>query len=349
MTRCRWRLPLLLSTALIGGGATAAELKWDGFFTSTYSITNTKSTYRDVVHDDGSFDDSRFGLHVVSDIHPLWRLEAQLFAAGYEDNYAARLDWGFASFHPSERLNLKFGKLKYPNNLVSEYYDVGLAYPWIRPPHEYYSLEEPSASVTYESFNGASAIISRRSGDWDLVAQPFFGEIELAESDAIISRFTGIKLSASNDLTELQASVAQGRMNAAGHELDDQTKRIVSLGVHTEWGSLVNYLEYAVTTFSDSEEARTKAGYITLGYHFGHTMPHITYAGFDQESGWGQQSVTVGVKQMLNPSTALKLEMQRITPELNPEVGAEMASGLFMDDPEKTRVNAFSIAIDVVF
>ncbi len=158
MKKCS--LLLLLSVLLLSGAASAADLKWDGYFTSAYSITNSEATYRDIVDKHGTFDDSRFGLHLhlVSDVNPLWTLEGQLFAAGYEENYVLNLDWAFASFHLSEQIDLRFGKLKYPNNLVSEYYDVGLAYPWIRPPHEYYGLEELSASITFESFSGVSAL-----------------------------------------------------------------------------------------------------------------------------------------------------------------------------------------------
>ncbi len=177
----------------------------------------------------------------------------------------------------------------------------------------------------------------------------FFGEVKFGESHQAISKLVGVKLGAANDSSEFQTSVAQGRVDAPGHELDGQTKRIISAGMRNEWGSLVSYFEYAVSTLNDEEEARTRAGYITLGYYLGDTLPHVTYAGFDQKSGWGQKSVAVGVKHMLNPTTALKLEWQRISPQDNPEPGAEMAAGLFAEDPGKERVNAFSFAIDVVF
>ncbi len=246
-------------------------------------------------------------------------------------------------------MQVKFGKLKYPNNLVSEYYDVGLAYPWVRPPHEYYGQEELSASVTVEAFNGVTAIYSQHRSDWEYAVQPFFGEVSLEEGAGVISKVLGLKLSAAHDIGELQLSVAQGRINSEGHDLDEQKKRVVSAGAYSEWGDLVNYLEFAVSTISEEDEARTKAGYYTLGYHFGQTMPHITYSMFDQKSGWGQKTLTLGVRHILNPSTALKFELQRITPEDNPEVGAEMESGLFEEGPGSETVNLFTIAIDLVF
>lgn len=340
---------LLFALIFTSGSISAADLIWDGYFSAAYAQTNSESSYRELVSDQGSFADSRFGVHLATEVDRLWMLEAQFFAAGYEENYNLVLDWAFVAYQVSHQLQLKFGKLKYPNNLVSEYYDVGLAYPWVRPPHEFYGQEELSTMVTSEAFNGMTAIYSRHQNSWEYIAQPFFGEISLEEGAGTVSKLLGLKFTAAHDIAELQLSVAQGRINFEGHEYDEKKKRVVTFGTLSEWGNLVNYLEYAVSEIDDEDEANTKVGYYTLGYHFGDTMPHLTFSKFDQENGWGQKSITLGVKQMLNSNMAVKFEIQRVTPEDNPETGAEMEAGLFEEAPESEKVNVFTIAVDMVF
>lgn len=120
------------------------------------------------------------------------------------------------------------------------------------------------------------------------------------------------------------------------------------------------------------------AYYLTLGYRLGNFLPHLTYAASESDNKvhylpagsampgpppqgvpaqyWVapqamvyptnlelplQHSYTAGLRYDLNSQTALKMEMQRITPEAG-------SWGVFYSDPGK-HADLYSVAVDVVF
>lgn len=127
-----------------------------------------------------------------------------------------------------------------------------------------------------------------------------------------------------------------------------------------------------------SSESDIFAYYVTLGYRLGNFLPHLTYAASESDTPvrylpagsampgpppqgvpapyWVapqammyptnlelplQSSYTAGLRYDVNSQTALKMEMQRISPEAG-------SWGVFYRDPGK-RADLFSVAVDVVF
>ena len=76
----------------------------------------------------------------------------------------------------SEQISVRAGKIKFPTFLISDYYEVGYAYPWIRPPQEVYS----SNPIT--TLNGVDVLARFRLGDMSLLVQPYYGVSRGAEA-----------------------------------------------------------------------------------------------------------------------------------------------------------------------
>jgi hypothetical protein len=83
--------------------------------------------------------DSRLGLQVD------WRSDAlqatvQWVARDHEGNFFEQnLDWAFLGWHVNNNLDIRVGRLGFDVFLLSDYRNVGYAYLWMRPPHEFYS------------------------------------------------------------------------------------------------------------------------------------------------------------------------------------------------------------------
>jgi len=113
--------------------------------------------------------DTRVGLQVSATINPKLDVTAQLLARSRQDNADLFVDWAFASYRASDWLSVRGGKIKFPTFLISDYYEVGYAYPWIRPPEEVYS-SNPITTIT-----GVDLLGNISLGPVNLLIQPFYG------------------------------------------------------------------------------------------------------------------------------------------------------------------------------
>ena len=101
----------------------------------------------------------------------------QILGRGLDNEYDAHIEWAYIgqvlaeNKGPLERLKLRAGKLPVSTYLISEYFDVGIAYPWIKPPYEVYSTVGGASLYGFD--------LSATWGlpnDWSMVSQVFVGE-----------------------------------------------------------------------------------------------------------------------------------------------------------------------------
>ena len=356
----RARFILGAALALAGGQAQAegagVDVKWHGFLTAGAAVTNVASRYDEKFNEDGATDDTRFGLTASAPLDRDWWAGAQLASHGGgvgDPDRKISLDWAYARYQPSETLAVNLGRLKFPNNLVSEYYDVSFTYPWIRPPEEFYSHAPLGPNLTAENINGASVIFSRKSGSGVLALQPFIGESNI--DDGFSRKTVGVKASMSLEHMEMLLGYARGKLrlgstSARFSEADAKSLRSWNLGFSYD-RNVVVYAEYGRSEIEDNPAFDSTAGYAMLGYRFGKYLPHATYAMFDQDSGLGQKSMALGLRRELTTFSSLKFEWKRIDPDQRrlALAGGAQPAGLFESLPEKSRVNFYSVAIDFVF
>ncbi|HHO67591.1 MAG TPA: hypothetical protein ENK12_01040, partial [Gammaproteobacteria bacterium] len=135
---------LLAASLMLPAAASLAveNITLNGFLTvgATKSNSTTASENGNITDDVGFDEDSRVGIQISADINDRMSVTAQLLGrADRNQNFDAEFDWGFVSYALGEDLTVRGGKLKFPTFLVSEYIEVGYAYPWIRPPAEVYA------------------------------------------------------------------------------------------------------------------------------------------------------------------------------------------------------------------
>ena len=124
-------------------------MRWSikGFGTFSIAGTDTgdlgfhrSSTEAKVLTDSwGVTTDSRLGLQVDVDINRSFHATVQWVARDHIGNFFEQnLDWAFLRWNINDTTNIRIGRLGADLFLLSDYRNVGYAYPWMRPPHEFY-------------------------------------------------------------------------------------------------------------------------------------------------------------------------------------------------------------------
>jgi len=168
----------VLGALFVAGQASAVE--FDGFLTAGMAIHDQSAKFpdgsdADIVYLDGvtknlSFDnDSKFGLQVNAEVAENMQAVAQILARGSKDNYAMDIAWAYLDYRVASNLNLRGGKVKEPVFLISDYFEVGYAYPWIRPPQEVYR------NNPINTINGLQMLYAANLGGVNFLLQPYVG------------------------------------------------------------------------------------------------------------------------------------------------------------------------------
>jgi len=367
----------LLGTSLTGFQAQAIE--FDGFLTAGLAVHNqsqvngSKVTYLEEVTNNVTFlQDSKFGLQVTADAADNMQVVAQILATAADENYSMDIEWAYLDYAVSESTSVRTGRIKQPVFLISDYLEVGYAYPWIRPPAEAYS------NMPVDSIIGMELMYQTSLGGVNLLVQPYFGSNTEAvpgvqSVNFFADNYVGMALRLENSSFSFQLSSFQttvSTVDSAGGTFNSEGSATLSVAsLSWDVANFVGYSEYTTRDITaddgtlgkdfnkipfDSLFSDQEGYYVTLGYRMGKYLPHITYAEISStpsgnyqcvdnsdastcgpSQGARQNSITLGLRYELNDSAALKMEYQVI--ELEKNVGNY---GLFqpfaLDDPLNT-------------
>ncbi len=348
------------------------DVQWHGFMTAAANITDSSVDYAGSAGDDVGFRDSRFGLNVSARIAENWAIAGQLLGKNFEDeDYKLEVDWALATYNPTDRTALRFGRIKYPAGLLTEFVETGYTYLWIRPPESIYNLEAHGPNTLRKAFDGVNGTWQIPADSVDYSVDVYGGTAEV--DDGHMKNFLGIKFEADmEDVLRFQVSVNNGTMevdNSHGRQamMDGASHTTYTLGLSVDWNNVLLQSEVAMVRMGKSNStlftsAQRKAiadsmdatnWYSMLGYRLGKATPHVTYSKWDQDSGVGQETLTVGVRYEVAPSIALKAEWNRIIDASAISSGSLSFlpagnAGLFAGDPDGN-VNLYAAALEFIF
>lgn len=375
-------VPVAIAAAL-SFSQQASALEWDGFLTAGFAMHDQEDArYLDTITDDIRFDnDSKFGLQVTADVSENMQVVSQILAAGSDENFDLDVEWAYLDWILNDAVSLRGGKVKEPVFLISDYIEVGYAYPWIRPPQEVYR------NNPINTINGFEALVQMDVGGMGLTIQPYLG----SNTEGVPNQ-PGLTFDASNFYgaavqlasrsftaqvsyltTDVAVSGATGVVDTGtGVPLQfgsEGTATLTSFGLSTDVNNFVAYAEYVTRDIEadtavplDSLFPDQDAWYVTVGYRMGNFLPHLTIAnseasplaGASQSQltpspGASQDSITLGVRYEINDSAAFKFEVQSIEPDLDNGT----SSGLFNTVPKDFTAGdsgtLISAAVDVIF
>ena len=176
------RLPLLflLLCVTLQVHADDSYPNWSlkGFGTLAFTGTDSKnlgfyrdtSQTQDVTQAWGISTDSSLGIQIDASISPTLHATAQWIARDHSGNFFEQnLEWAFLRWLIDDDLTLRIGRLGVDVFLLSDYRNVGYAYPWMRPPHEFY------AYLGVYHFDGMDVTKKWNVGDGTLSLKSFAG------------------------------------------------------------------------------------------------------------------------------------------------------------------------------
>ncbi len=356
LNKKNWALTIALT--LIWTQTTVASemddsIHWNGFISAVAAISDTETTYLEDINKNGGVRDYRLGLSMSKQLGEGWSAAALLIAHEGEEQIV--LHWGLVNYQVNDNVKIALGKQKFMNSIVSEYYHVGYAYPWIRPPQEFYSIQSLGPNMSIDAINGASVSLRTTSNNIEYAIQPFMGISDLPAESGQLKKVMGVKASAGSEAFTVQAAYFQGMLQIPDSPdramLDGEDLKTWTLGSTLNWKNLTGYLEYGQSSISKFSEFDTDAGYATLGYKIGKFLPYVTYAQFEQDSGLAQKSNYLGLRREVNSFTSIKIEWQGITPTQRntPLPSGAQPAGLFGSMPNESAVNMLSLGVDLTF
>lgn len=310
----------LVATGLVNTSVYAVQ--FDGFLTAGVTTLDDKgqnlTSYQGITSD-ARFDvDSRFGLQISSEVDKNMSVVGQLLATGSNENYNALVEWAYVDYAFSKQISLRAGKIKEPVFLISDYVEVGYAYPWIRPPAEVYS-NNPLNTV-----NGMEVLFQFPIGRKNSLSfQPYIGtnseeipgtggagQFEATNIMGVDIKFSGrgysfhvssLKTDVSTQgalvaPADLSGGTAPGFVSNVAFDLNATGEaELTSVGVTADIDNFVLYAEWQDRDETGGIEALftdQESSYITLGYRINKWMPHVTIASIEGQFAASNAVVT---------------------------------------------------------
>ncbi len=342
---------IAMSMILISRFASATEnqnIEW-----KTYLTTAVLQADQNILTDDGvpsNADFSKFtkvGISGSLAIDEHWDGLVNLF---FNNNYSSDvqsnpIDYALLSYRASNNASLfRIGRLRIPTWLMSDVINVGILYPWVRPPAEVYLLN-PINSTNMVSYTHTIAGPNNSKISLDTYTGGGYADIAISGSmrgktsrdlkligATLTAKFQHWSWRFSYNKANIYGtgnryiSAADGSTTTYPFEMPFGDCEFISTGVRGEIDRLVFWSEYAKETASKVLDQRS-AGYLTVGYKLNEDklMPHFTFSRlFDNTFSPGgvfsttkgrQYTSTLGVNYFLSTNTVLKLEASRTTYE----------------------------------
>ena len=313
--------------------------------------------------------ESNLGIQFSTDISNKMDMTVVMSArGGPAGKYNFETEWAYANYKFNDDVSLRIGKVKGPFYMVSDYKDVGYAYPWVSVPDEVYSTN-PIRSV-----NGLDLVYQKTINDVSYLGEMYYGsgnnssfvlptsltalnaafapQVFTATSvvDFKTHGMLGFNASVAFEGMSFRAGYFKTKVDAFGQK--DLDGEFGGIGFTYDRHNIVIYSEYIIRdtgaalalAFPDA-----KAGYLTLGYRMGDFLPYVTAASIGEGKDASpftpkQTSTTLGLRYEMDDSAALKIEAKNIKPDT---YGGD-AGGLF-DSAITENVTIVSVAIDVLF
>lgn len=289
-----------------------SRLKVNGFITAGAARSTTDQEQGDYewkyltkISDEWNWKaDSVAGIQFTYAIDPKWDATLQLLSR-FEDEFRSDADgvvtteWAYLTYRPIDSASVRFGRMRTPLYMFSEYLDVGFAYPWVRPPAETYR-------VPFTYYDGISVDYVLELGAWNLLTNVAAGRSDPSvilglraediglinftlNRDAWTFRIGYTQTTVESDdsrLQDLQTAVdglydarAISGLSKNYQVLGDGNRaEYISFGGMYDDGTWQIIAEATELHWEDSLVLDGWSNYLTVGHRFGEVMPYFTYA-----------------------------------------------------------------------
>lgn len=271
---------------------------------------------------------TRLGLQLDVQLGNETSATIQVVSKGAIDNYAPDVSWAYLSHAFTPDTHLRAGRFRVPLYLVSDYLDIGVAYPWISPPVELYS------TINLSNITGIDLLYSKQIGAAIWSVQPFLGASDLERGDftAEHTELYGIASAISFHAFTLRAAYMQYEFHAKPWPLNEQhaslidnlnlagateiiddldpngtTNRFLTIGLNWAYKNWEFQSEWARRR-GDEVVPDVDGLYATLSYQWKSWKPHITYANRKQRNSTANFESRLAQLNVISPPLAGAVE-----------------------------------------
>lgn len=254
--------------------------------------------------------DSRLGLQFAYRFSP--RVEGVVQAVVRDqvtDNFENSLDLAYLDFQLGADRAARLGRIGYALFLMSDHRNLGYAYPWVRPPREFYSwlplFSLDGGELSQDFFDGDgrwrlraqygrsgfdipmgeqtfalradqlwSLSLSRQAGPWRLQAG-LSGFRSADEAVPLSALHSGLDQLAGLKLPGVSAEAAQLRHDTS---LGDVRIRYYTLGAAYDDGTWLGQAELGYSQTTTAITTASRNGYLAIGRRVGEFTPYLMFS-----------------------------------------------------------------------
>ena len=355
-------------------------LSWAANLASSDNPTDT-SYYNALANTDHADFDTRsnhVGVQLYSGLTDKVSVTLGLTAEGGQSGYSVEPEWAYGTYQFNDDWGLRMGRFKGPFFMVSDYRDVGYAYPWVRPPEEVYSTNP------IKSINGLDLVFQKTTQNVNFLLEIYGGSgtsetlvnpnisggfcppatCPYAATDVPFEFETydslGFNASIGTEAITFRVGYYNTKVNA-GSLITAEDGAFAGLGLIVDWQNIVLYSEYIQRDTENSANMNLafpdqNAWYATLGYRFRSVLPYITFADIDEGNdatpfALRQSSVALGLRWDIDDAAAVKFEAKQIDADVSDfsAVGGPTGKIGLWDEPQVDKGNVYTITFDTIF
>jgi len=200
--------------------------------------------------------------------------------------YDIELDWAYLSYQLNAELSIQAGRKRLPLYYYSDFFDVGYAYYWIRPPVDNYTWQ-------ISNYNGLSFLYQPQLAEWDILFNLYVGREDSKENDLLSTLMSasvdetwknmiGLVVEVSRDWVELRATYMQGQLDrTVDGIITEQDVNQKFSGVSANF-HIKNFIVLSEFNQYDRPEndIYVDTHMYSLGYQLNDFTPHITRSAF---------------------------------------------------------------------
>jgi hypothetical protein len=376
---------LWLMCGLAAPAVSLAAVDISGYLTfgTTYGSNDDEiSYYNDLANTEHWNFDSRLnhvGVQFYSALTDKINVTVALTAEGGQSGYEVKPEWAYGTYQFNQDWGLRMGRYKGPFYMVSDYRDVGYAYPWVRPPEEVYSTN-PIKSINgldlvfQKTVNDVSYLLEiyGGSGSNTTLANPNINVPNPNPPPAFVPIGTGVEAEfethnsvgfnavIGTDAVSFRVGYYSTDVHAPDFGIDEEGGTFAGAGLIVDWRNFLLYSEYVARDTDNTQLMNyafpdQNAWYVTLGYRFSSFLPYVTFAELtegkenDYFTALEQSSVALGLRWDIDDAADIKFEVKQVDPsESTGYYGTPTKLGLF-DGPMTEKGTIYTITFDTIF
>jgi hypothetical protein len=262
-----------------------------------------------------------FGLQLNADLMEGLSATAQIVARGAND-FDTKFEWAYISYEVNDNWTIQAGKKRLPLFYYSDFFDVGYAYTWMRPPADNYTWQ-------IFNYNGINALYSGTVGDWSISGNLYTGKEDdphnkllgdfffFEETREIWKDIYGGVFQANKDWFDVRVTYMtyKNERYRDGVQVlfDGNTERsgkFYGISFNADFGNIFVLTELNRLDLGGDLDTRM----ITVGYRFNTLTPFVSYSEFEEDAtdGENHDTTSVGLRWDFHAAAAFKIQYDRV-------------------------------------